>query len=358
LPLIRALLESYPDYQIVLTSTTPTGAAQAAKHFGSQLLSFYTPYDLPGSVKRFLKRIHPHLGIILETELWPNLLAACCCQRIPLLLANARLSARSLRGYRRIAPLAQQMINSFTLVATQAPADGERFLALGLLPEKLQVTGNLKFDIALAPDLKTQREDLRKEWGATRPVWIAASTHEGEEKIILAALNSIRSQFPSILLILVPRHPQRFSKVRQLCQQTGLTIAIRSEKQTASFETSILFADTIGELMKFYAAADLAFVGGSITPLGGHNLIEPAVLGVPVLTGPHLHNFADISQSLLQAGGAKIVHDEKSMSAAVIKLLQDAEARASMGNSAREVILKNTGALAKHLACIKTILKK
>jgi 3-deoxy-D-manno-octulosonic-acid transferase len=348
-PLVKALLTQYPHYQIVMTATTPTGALQAAKHFGDKVLSLYTPYDLPGCVSRFLDRIHPDLGIILETELWPNLLAGCSKRRIPLMLANARLSERSCRGYSRIALLARQMVNSFTVVFAQGKRDGQRFLDLGLKPEKLQVTGNIKFDIQLPPDLLERGQALRQEWGGSRPVWVAASTHEGEETVLLEALKKIRLQFPNLLFVLVPRHPERFVKVGQMCTQLGFKTAIRSQRNPVSESTEILLGDTMGELMLFYAAADIALVGGSLVGVGGHNLIEPAILGVAVLTGPHLHNFVDISQLLLEAKAVKIINDADSISNAVLELLRNPVERSQTGQNGRQAVLANTGALNKHL---------
>ena len=348
-PLIKALLARYPDYRIVLTSTTPTGAAQAAKHFGEQVMAIYTPYDLPSCVNRFLNRVHPTLGIILETELWPNLLAACSRHKLTLMLANARLSEHSCRGYRRIPALVREMINSFAVIAAQAQSDGQRFLSLGLEPHRLRMTGNIKFDIQLAPDLTMRGQALRAEWGMARPVWVAASTHEGEETLLLTALQTVRRQFPDLLFILIPRHPERFAKVGQECIQAGYRVVFRSQGEPVTAETEILLGDTMGEVMLFYAAADLAFVGGSFVAVGGHNLIEPAILGVAVLTGPHLHNFVDISQLLLHAGGARVVADADSLSAAVNDLLRNPDARTQMGQLGRQAVMANTGALSKHL---------
>lgn len=351
-PLIKALLTRFPHYQIVMTSTTPTGAQQVVKQFGKQVIGLYMPYDLPDCVVRFLDRVHPSFGIILETELWPNILAACSRRRIPLMLANARLSARSCRGYRRIAPLAKQMVNSFAVVAAQARLDGERFLALGLEPQRLQITGNIKFDLQLPADLTARGQALRAGWG-DRPVWVAASTHESEENIILTALTAVRAKFPTVLLILVPRHPERFAKVGQLCEQAHFSVAKRSQQDPVTADTHILLGDTMGELMLFYATADVALVGGSFVMVGGHNLIEPAILGVPVLTGPQLHNFVDVSQLLLNAAGARIVTDAENLAAAVIELLQDSPKRIEMGQNARQAVTANTGALAKHLSWIE-----
>ncbi len=355
-PLVKALLAQYPDYRIVMTSTTPTGAAQVSKSFGDKVTAIHTPYDLPDAVHRFLARVHPVLGIILETELWPNLLAACRSHPIPLMLANARLSEGSCRGYRRIGPLAAEMVNSFTLVAAQASLDGDRFLALGLDNQRLQVTGNIKFDIQLPADLMARGQAFRTEWGS-RLVWVAASTHEGEESVILEAFQIIKAQFPNILLVLVPRHPERFAKVKQLCVQAGYSVAQRSLKDMVSADTPILLGDTMGELMLFYAAADATFVGGSLVPVGGHNLIEPAILGKPVFTGPQLHNFVDISKLLFQVGGAEKITDAQTLASATLSVLENPKKGQEMGEKGRTAILSNTGALAKHLDWIKKILE-
>jgi 3-deoxy-D-manno-octulosonic-acid transferase len=355
-PLVKALLAQYPDYRIVMTSTTASGSAQVAQQFGDKVTAFYMPYDLPGSVTRFLNAVHPQLGIILETELWPNVLAECQRRQIPLLLANARLSAHSCRGYNRIKPLTSEMVNSFERVAAQSPQDGERFLSLGLAPQRLQITGNIKFDIQVAPDLLERGQALRRQWGLNRPVWVAASTHEGEETLILQALATVRAEFPDLLLILVPRHPERFSRVQQLCLQNRYCIALRSREEIVTENTAILLGDTMGELMLFYASADIALVGGSFIPIGGHNLIEPAVLGTPVLTGPHLHNFVDVSRLLLEAGGARVVTDAATLAESVIELLKDPEKRKKMGDDARTAVAANTGALTKHLTSINFLL--
>lgn len=354
-PLVNALLARYPDYRLVITSTTPTGAAQAAKHFGNRVIALYTPYDLPGAVHRFLRGVHPALGIILETELWPNLIKACARDKVPLLLANARLSERSSRGYRKIAPLVAEMLNSFSVVAAQSKQNGERFLSLGLEKQRLHIAGNIKFDIQLPPNLNERALELRAQWGKDRPVWVAASTHEGEEPLILEAYAHIRAALPATLLILVPRHPQRFSKVAQLCREKYVT-ALRSENERVTAETAILLGDTIGELLLFYAASDVAFVGGSFVPIGGHNLIEPAILARPVLTGPHLHHFVQVSQQLVEAGGAEIVKDAETLSATVVALLSDADRRKDMGQNAQAAVMANTGALSRHLALIESYL--
>jgi 3-deoxy-D-manno-octulosonic-acid transferase len=356
-PLVKALLSRYSDYQIVMTSTTSTGSAQVLKQFGDKVTGFYLPYDLPGSLRRFFKRIHPTLGVIMETELWPNLLAQCQCRKIPLLLANARLSEKSAQGYRKIKKLTVEMLNALTIVAAQSASDGQRFVALGLDANRLKITGNIKFDIQIPADLSERASALRQSFGG-RPVWVAASTHEGEEAMILSVLQKIKAEIPAILLILAPRHPERFAKVGALCRQAGFKVAARSLMDPVEETTDILLGDTMGELLLFYAAGDLAFVGGSWVPVGGHNLIEPAILHIPVLTGPYLHNFVDVSRLLVACGGAVLVENEKGAVNTIIDLMKNSDRRLQMGEKGFKAVIANAGALDKHLYWIEQILKK
>jgi len=274
-------------------------------------------------------------------------------KQVPLLLANARLSEKSHRGYLKLAPLTKDMLACFSYIAAQSQADGDRFIALGASKKCVQVTGNIKFDVKLPEDLLHRGLTLRQQWGATRPVWIAASTHDTEEVLVLEAFKKILTQIPQALLILVPRHPQRFKKVEQLCEQAGYKIALRSQADPVNDDTQILVGDTMGELLLFYAASDVALVCGSFAPIGGHNLIEPAILGVPSLTGPQLHNFKEISRLLLNVKGAQLVHNADEIAQAVQYLLRENVKRIEMGERAREAVLANTGALAKHLQWIE-----
>lgn len=354
-PLIKALLQNYPHYRIVITSTTPTGSALVDKHFANQLVNVYLSFDLPDCLHRFLNSLKPKLGIIMETELWPNLLHACRYANIPLFLANARLSAKSMVGYQRISSLTQSMLQCLTQVASQAEMDGERFIELGLPRQKLLVTGNIKFDMQVPEDLIEQGNTLRKAWGHARPTLIAASTHAGEDEMILTAFTRLRQKIPNLMLILVPRHPERFDVVAHLCQAAYPTVR-RSKQEIIRPETAILLGDTMGELMLFYAAADVAFVGGSLVPIGGHNLIEPAILGLPVLTGPHLHNFVDISQLLMSANAVEVVNDPNDLIERCLVLFQNPSLGKEMGIRGQEVIIKNRGALSRHLECIDQLL--
>jgi len=352
IPLIKALLKRYPDHTLVVTTTTPTGSEQVLKNFKGQVYHVYSPMDLPHVINRFLNRCHPELSIIMETELWPNLLHYTHQRGIPILLANARLSERSARGYARIAKLTQEMLNNISLVAAQSTADGERFVKLGLPHNKLQVTGNIKFDLQLPEYLLDEGKKLRTLWG-NRPTLIAASTHEGEEILVLNAFKSIRHKYPHALLVLVPRHPDRFEKVAKLCESQTFNIAQRSLKQSPNENTDILLGDTMGELLLFYAASDIAFVGGSLVSVGGHNLIEPAAIGLPILTGPHLHNFIAISQLLKASNALMVVDNEKMLADTAIKLLDDVPFSKAMAERALNVSKANTGALNQHLQWIE-----
>lgn len=356
-PLINALLQRYPQYELIVTTTTPTASAQVHKDFQDKVKHCYLPYDLPSAVNRFLKRTHPSLAIIMETELWPNLLYYTHKNAIPILLANARLSERSMRGYARIRQLTQQMLSQITCVAAQSKADGERFVQLGLNPAHLLNAGNIKFDLLLPPSLLADGQTLRSTWG-TRPTFIAASTHENEESIILAAFAQIRQQQPDAFLILVPRHPDRFAKVARLCQTENYRIVKRSLNEIPTADTDILLGDTMGELRLLYAASDIAFVGGSFVPIGGHNLIEPAALHLPILSGHHLHNFVAISKLLADAHALIIVDDASHLAAQILQLLANKSQRDAMGERAYQVSAANTGALERHLEWISNELKQ
>ncbi len=356
IPLIKALKQHYPDYNIVVTTTTPTGSAQVIKHLNHDVMHVYSPYDVPSCVNRFLRRTNTRLCIIMETELWPNMLRCCKNRSIPVVLANGRLSERAKRRYLLIGSLTKLMLQTYTLVAAQGVLDGERLIDLGLDPKRLMVSGNIKFDIKLSDTLINDGLQLRQEWGTThRPTLVAASTHEGEEAILLNAFKRIREKIPDTLLIIVPRHPERFTKVGKLCEGEGFSIVQRSLKQKPSTRTDVILGDTMGELCLIYAAADIAFVGGSLVPIGGHNLIEPAAIGMPILTGPNLQNFTEISRLLKKAGAAQIVSDERSIAKTVIALFSAKELGKRMGLRAREVVTANSGALAKHIEWIERI---
>ncbi len=356
LPLIRALLDRYPDLPLLVTTTTLTGSHQVREALGERVHHLYAPYDLPGAVARFLRQTRPRLAVIMETELWPNLLRQCAVAGIPTLIANARLSERSARGYGRIGGLTAAMLRDITLIAAQAEADAERFRILGA--PRIQVTGNLKYDLALPDDLAKQGRQLRRELlGEDRPVWIAASTHAGEDEQILDAFARLRARWPELLLLLVPRHPERFDGVAALCRQRGFSVVRRGERRPCAPETAVFLGDSMGELLRFYVAADLAFVGGSLVPTGGHNVLEPALLGLPVLFGPHMFNFTEAGERLLEAEAAWRVAGAAELAATLNRLLADPALRQQAGQRGRAVVERHRGALVALLGRIEALLE-
>ncbi|WP_369801255.1 lipid IV(A) 3-deoxy-D-manno-octulosonic acid transferase [Thiohalobacter thiocyanaticus] len=352
-PLVNALLERYPEYELLVTTTTPTGAMQVQRLFGERVRHAYLPWDLPDAVARFLARTRPRLGLIMETELWPNLIAACARREIPVALINARLSARSAAGYRRVRGLAAATLRRVRWIGAQSDTDAGRLIALGADPARVTVTGNTKFDAVIPGSAREQAEVLRRGWDPARPVWIAASTHEGEDEPLLAAHRRVRARLPQALLILVPRHPERFARVAGLVERAGFQVARRSRNEPVTAQTAVYLGDTMGELPVLLAAADAAFVGGSLVPVGGHNPVEPAALGLPVLYGPHMFNFSGIVQLLEQAGAARAVADAGELATAVRTWLEDASGRAEWGERGRRAVEANRGArdrVLQHLA--------
>jgi 3-deoxy-D-manno-octulosonic-acid transferase len=356
-PLVKQLQRQLPESTIAITCMTPTGSRQIKANFGDTVVHYYLPYDYPFAVKRLLRRWSPGLLIIMETELWPNLLYHTARQHIPILLANARLSPKSYAGYRWIRWLTRPMLSHITLLAAQAKADATRYHRLGLAADKIVVTGNIKFDLVIPPDLTEQANQLRHTWGSSRPVWIAASTHKGEDEIILSAFADIKRQIPDMLLIIVPRHPERFADVIQLCQKSPWQVAKRSQMQQVNSTTDILVGDTMGEMLLFYAASDIALVGGSLIPHGGHNLLEPAALKLPIISGPHTFNFTAIHRLLAQRDALLIVHTAQELAEHVIVLIQNTAAGHAMGARAQQVVRANQGSLAQHINLIHHLLK-
>ncbi|UHD18520.1 lipid IV(A) 3-deoxy-D-manno-octulosonic acid transferase [Thiocapsa bogorovii] len=352
-PLIRRMIDRDPPLSVLVTTTTPTGAERLRERFGDSVAHRYTPYDLPGILDRFLERTNPALLIVMETEIWPNTLAACATRGIPVILANGRLSERSARGYGRFACLTREALQGFDLIAAQAEPDARRFVALGADPDRVQVTGSIKFDLRQPASLLDQAEAMRRTWGGQRPVWVAASTHEGEDGPILAAHQRIRTVFPEALLVLVPRHPERFDRVAELVTRQGLTLARRSRQEPCTPSTAVFLGDTMGELPVFLAAADAAFMGGSLVPTGGHNLLEASAAGVPVAIGPHHFNFAAITQLLCTEEGAVEIADSEALARLMIAWLSDATERARIGENGRRVVEANRGALDRLMAVIE-----
>ncbi len=354
IPLIRRLQGEYPQALVAVTTMTPTGSERVTAAFGDAVYHVYAPYDLPDAVDRFLRRLRPRLLIIMETELWPNTLAACRRRGIPAVLANARMSAKSAAGYRRVAWLSRPMLAGLPAVAVQTRADGERLEALGARREAISITGNIKFDLEIGDSERTRAAALADQWRGEghRPVLLAASTHRGEEPRVLAAFAGIREQIPDLLLVLVPRHPERFDEVADLCRQAGFEPVRRSSGRVPSARDAVVLGDTMGELSVFFGACDLAFVGGSLVPVGGHNMIEAAAWGVPVVTGPALFNFSEASSLLRAAGAMKVVGDDRELADAVLAWLRQPDECRAAGAAGRRVAENNRGAMTRLLAVI------
>ncbi|MCS5710147.1 lipid IV(A) 3-deoxy-D-manno-octulosonic acid transferase [Candidatus Berkiella aquae] len=359
IPLVRRLNQQFPKSPILITTTTPTGSERVQAAFkdmlGKHIYHCYLPYDLPFTLNTFFKRIKPKLLILMETEIWPNLLQACKARQLPVLIANGRLSPVSMRRYQRLGRLMHWIVSPISAVAAQSAMDMARFAHLGVASDRISDTGNIKFDLQLPPYLQDAGMELRQELGSERLIWIAASTHETEEAIALNVYQALKARFPQLLLFLVPRHPDRFNKVAHLCTDRGFTIARRSLKQQTMPNTDIYLGDTMGELPLFYASSDVAFVGGSFVAVGGHNLLEPAALGLPVLSGPQLFNFVAISEMLVGAKGATIVNDETELEQCLVKLLTSTELRNTQGLQAKKVVEENKGALDKLLQVIERL---
>jgi 3-deoxy-D-manno-octulosonic-acid transferase len=350
-------MAAHPDLSVTVTTMTPTGSERVRAALGDRVHHCYLPYDLPGAVGRFLDAVRPRLGLLMETELWPNLVAGCAARDVPLVLANARLSAGSAEGYRRIGGLVRPLLGALGAIAAQADADAQRFVDLGADPARVSVTGSIKFDLAIDDTTRDAGKVLREALGAERPCWIAASTHEGEDEIALAAHAEVAARFPGAVLVLVPRHPERFARVAALCEARGFSVARRSLGELGG-EGTVYLGDTMGELLTLYAAADVAFVGGSLEPIGGHNLLEPAALGLPVVTGPHLHNFARIAGLLEEAGALTRVTDAGALASRVMELLASPERAAAIGAAGREVVARNRGALDRLLGLVEELLAR
>lgn len=344
-PLIDALLARHGDGRIGVTTMTATGAALVQQRWAGRVHHAYLPFDLPPLVVRFLDRWRPRRAIVMESELWPNLFRALAGRRTPLLVANARMSPRSRAHYARFGRFVRQTIACADVIAAQAAHDAESYRALGA--RRVEITGNLKFDCTVPPAQIAAGRALRAALGAQRPVWIAASTHEGEEAAALAAHRQVLDAQADALLILVPRHPQRFDAVARLIERSGCTHVRRSAdpaSHCSALAPHVLLGDSMGEMFCYLAASDIAFVGGSLVDIGGHNVLEPAALGLPVLFGPQMHNQKTASDLLLQAGAALQVGDAAALGASIAALLQDRPARQRMGQAAREALSAHQGA--------------
>ena len=354
-PLVRELLARYPDLPITLTCMTPTGSERIRAlfpeaQFAGRVQHCYLPYDLPWAASRFLARAQPRLAVIMETELWPNYIHQCARRDIPVALANGRLSARSARGYGRFAKLTAPMLAELNLLAVQSQAEAERFIALGARLETVEVTGSIKFDQQVDAGVLARAMALREQWQAQqRPVWIAASTREGEDALVIQAHRQLLATQPDALLILVPRHLERFDSAATQLREAGLAFVRRSSAAAVGPEVQVLLGDSMGELMFLYALADIAFVGGSLVETGGHNPLEPATLGLPVIMGPHRFNFLEITAQLLEQGALCEVADAQALGKQVALLLSEPARAAAMRDAGLAVLKANQGALKRLL---------
>lgn len=347
-PLIKTLKSQYPNQPIVITTTTPTGAEQAAKLRGIAEHR-YMPFDFSFAVRAFIKRIKPSQMLIMETELWPNTLHTVSKAGIPITVINARLSERSCRQYAKFQPIFNLLASNLTRVLCQYPDDAQRFIRLGLPADKVTVTGSMKFDINIDKQTIEKGQQLRHQLGKERPIWIAASTHQGEDEQVLAAHAKVLLKHSNALLILVPRHPERFNAVFELCKTQFISVRRTETEAELDPEVQVYLGDTMGEMLVLMGAADICFMGGSLLgdKVGGHNMLEPAALGKPVLTGPSYYNFADIVNLFLNNNGLKIVDNSDTLSSNINKLIKDKNLYEKMVNSASNTISNNNGAIVK-----------
>lgn len=365
--LVYRLRSSYPHHQILLTHTTPTGRAASEQLYGDSVLRVYLPYDYPFAVNNFLLHFHPQLGILMETEIWFNLIHACHLQRVPLLLLNARMSEKSRRGYARFARLTRNALGELTSIAAQTTDDAARLTSLGA--KNVSVIGNLKFDIDPPSSMLELGRHMREQFGTTRKILLAASTREGEEALLVDALQNIR--IPGLLLVIVPRHPQRFNVVADLLEQRGIRFLRRSNlvqagksgdgnanyQQAVPSEVQVVLGDSMGEMFAYYVAADLAFIGGSLLPFGGQNLIEACAVGTPVLVGPHMYNFAEATRLAISAGAAIQVSDVAGLVAESQRLFQNSVMQNDMRQQCAKFVESNRGATEKSLQLVMQQLK-
>ncbi|MFL2555867.1 MAG: lipid IV(A) 3-deoxy-D-manno-octulosonic acid transferase [Gammaproteobacteria bacterium] len=355
-PIINQFLKKYNNHKILLTTVTPTGSITVKEAYKENILNLYLPYDIPFCIDKFLQSVKPSILITMETEIWPNLYHLCNKANIPILIVNGRLSQKSTRRYKLASKLTATTLQLVGAIAAQTRADAERFITLGANEKNISITGNLKFDIQVPQSIMEKAEPLRHYFSINRSIWIAASTHEGEEKIILEAHRKILNKHPNAILILAPRHPERVARIIPLCKKANFKYIKRTEEKPFTDENNIFLLDTLGELNLFYAASQVAFVGGSLVRNGGQNMLEPASLNLPVITGPNTHNFSEISELLLQKGALLIAQNEKELSDKVIDLLSDANLRNNMGERGEAVIEANRGSSIKTFELIEKYL--
>lgn len=341
--LIRLIKARLPQQAILITTTTPTGSARVQAVLGASVQHVYLPYDLPDVIARFLNTFKPKMVVIVETEIWLNLFQACEKKQIPLYLINARLSEKSVRGYQKLPSLVLPTLNAISKIATQSEIDKNRFIEIGAKPEIVENFGNIKFDLSIEKEIFEQANNVKTQCFANRFVWIAASTHEGEEILLCETYKNLKKQIPELLLAIAPRHPERFSSVKNLAENAGLQVLTRSVKQVCTTKTDVFLIDTLGELKLFYVASDIAFVGGSLVPIGGHNVLEPAAAGVPVLFGLEMRNFAFIAEKMLEAKAALQCKNIIDLETKILQLYNQPELRNKLRENAKNFVAQNQG---------------
>ncbi|TPQ26446.1 lipid IV(A) 3-deoxy-D-manno-octulosonic acid transferase [Methylomonas koyamae] len=351
-PLIKWMQSQYPELPVLVTTTTPTGSARVRAVLADRVEHVYLPYDLPLVVGRFIAHFRPRLAVIMEKEIWPNLFAACAEASLPLYIVNARLSARSAQSYQRIPALVRPALAGVAAIAVQTVDDRTRFIQIGAQPDRVRVLGNIKFDVTIAPEVQGRGQTLKAQAFAGRWVLVLASSHHGEEEVFLALYPQLKAALPELLLLIVPRHPERFLTVRALCEQRGLQVVMRSEQRACSAQTDVYIGDSMGELKMLYAAADAAFVGGSLVPVGGHNVLEPAAAGVPVIFGPEMFNFQEIAERMLAAEAAVQCAGAQALPGAVLRLYQDIGFKNRLVGNARQFVADNQGAAERTAALL------
>ena len=343
--LLRLIQQRHSDAKLLITTTTPTGSSRVTSVMGETVSHVYLPYDLPDAINRFIITFKPVVAVIMETEIWPNLYVACGQNSMPLYVINARLSEKSARGYQKIPALVKSALAQVNGIFTQTHEDAQRFIAIGAKQDIVTSVGNIKFDVEVPEAIILEGAYLKRTLFANRFVWIIASTHKDEEAIFLALYKQIKLKIPELLLLIVPRHPERFSDVQQLCLQQQLDVVLRTSAEPMLESTDVYLADTMGELKLLYAAADVAFVGGSVVPVGGHNILEALVVGVPVMFGPYMGNFKEISRRVLEQQAAMQCAVPDEVIETLLRLYQQKDLRLALVERGKQFIQQNQGAI-------------
>lgn len=351
-PLVKQILQHHPDAKLLITTTTPTGSARVKAVMQESVEHVYLPYDIPDAVSRFIRCFKPRMAVIMETEIWPNLFACCAKNNISLCIINARLSEKSANGYQKIPALIAPALAYVKLIAAQTQDDAKRFIAIGAKPETVRTLGNIKFDVEVPNEIIGQGLRLKDELFGGRFVWLIASTHKNEEVIFLDIYKEIKRKTPELLLVIVPRHPERFGEVKTLCEQYQQVLVTRTSGEICRQDTDIYLADTMGELKMLYAASDAAFVGGSMVPVGGHNILEAAAVGTPVLFGPYMANFKEIAEGVLRQEAAIQCLNKNEIVSAIAALYADPAYRQSLAEKGKSFVRQNQGAISRVFDCL------